>query len=63
MPANDIRLALHRWLAGLRDASGKDVTVTTTGRANPMLPNATLHRVELLIVFPKGVFQLNAKLP
>ena len=49
-------LALHRWLAGLRGASGKDMTVTTTGGANAILPNATLHRVKLLIVFPKDYF-------
>ena len=56
MPANDIHLALHRRLAGLRDANGKDMTVTTTGGANPILPNATLNRVKRLIEFAKGYF-------
>ena len=56
MPANDIRLALHRRLAGLRDANCKDVTVTTTGGANPILPSATLHLVKLLMVFAKKYF-------
>ena len=56
MPANDIRLALHRRLAGLREANGKDVRVTTTGGANPILPSATLHRVKLLMVFAKEYF-------
>ena len=56
MPANDIRPALHRRLAGLRDTNGKDVTVTTTGGANPILPSATLHGVKLLMVFAKKYF-------
>ena len=51
MPENDIRLALQRRLAGLRDTNGKDVTVTTSGGANPILASATLLRVKLLMVF------------
>ena len=46
MPANDIVGSPDP------DASGKDVTVTTIGGANSILPNATLHRVELLSVLP-----------
>ena len=36
---------------GSETPNGKDVTVTTTGGANPILPSATLHRVKLLMVF------------
>jgi hypothetical protein len=56
MPENDIRLALQRRLAGLRDTNGKDVTVTTSGGANPILASATLLRVKLLMVFAKESF-------